>query len=57
VVEVGSADMLQEGQYQVTLGPDTTSKLQNGSARLELAVVPIPVAVPAFTSLDFVAIP
>ena len=57
VVEVGSADMLSEGQYQVTLDPDTTSKLQNGSARLELAVVPIPVAVPAFTSLDFVAIP
>lgn len=57
VVEVGSANMLSEGQYQVTLDPDTTSKLQNGSARLELAVVPIPVAVPAFTSLDFVATP
>ena len=57
VVEVGSAQMLAEGQYQVTLPADTTSKLPNGSARLELAVVPIPVAVPAFTSLDFVAIP
>ena len=57
VVEVGSAEMLSEGQYQVTLNADTTSKLPNGSARLELAVVPIPVAIPAFTSLDFVAIP
>ncbi len=57
VVEVGSADMLTEGEYQVTLDADTTSKLPNGSARLELAVVPIPVAKPAFTSLDFVAIP
>ena len=57
VVEVGSANMLSEGQYQVTLPADTTSKLPNGSARLELAVVPVPVAVPAFTSLDFVAIP
>jgi peptide/nickel transport system substrate-binding protein len=57
VVEVGAANMLSEGQYQVTLGADTTSKLPNGSARLELAVVPIPVAIPAFTSLDFVAIP
>jgi hypothetical protein len=57
VVEVGSANMLAEGQYQVTLPADTTSKLPNGSARLELAVVPVPVAVPAFTSLDFVAIP
>jgi hypothetical protein len=49
--------MLAEGQYQVTLPAGTTSKLPNGSARLELAVVPLPVAVPAFTSLDFVAIP
>ena len=57
VVDVGSAQMLSEGQYQVTLPADTTSKLPNGSARLELAVVPIPVAIPAFTSLDFVAIP
>jgi hypothetical protein len=57
VVEVGSAELLAEGQYQVTLPADTTSKLPNGSARLELAVVPIPVAIPAFTSLDFVAIP
>ena len=57
VVEVGAAEMLSEGQYQVTLPAETTSKLPNGSARLELAVVPIPVAIPAFTSLDFVAIP
>jgi peptide/nickel transport system substrate-binding protein len=57
VVDVGSADLVDEGQYQVTLNPDTTSKLPNGSARLELALVPVPVAIPAFTSLDFVAIP
>jgi peptide/nickel transport system substrate-binding protein len=57
VVDVGSASLLTEGQYQVTLDPDTTSKLPNGSARLELAVVPVPVAIPAFTSLDFVTIP
>lgn len=57
VVEVGEASMLTEGQYQVTLSADTTSKLPTGSARLEVAVVPIPVAIPAFTSLDFVAVP
>lgn len=57
VVEVGNANMLSEGQYEVTLGAGTTSKLQNGSARLEVAVVPIPVAIPSFTSLDFVATP
>jgi peptide/nickel transport system substrate-binding protein len=57
VVDVGAADLVSEGQYQVTLPAETTSKLPNGSARLELALVPVPVAIPAFTSLDFVAIP
>jgi hypothetical protein len=57
VVEVGEAEAVGEGQYQVTLGPDITSELPTGSARLEIAVSPIPVAIPAFTSLDFVAVP
>ena len=57
VVTVGTADAVADGQYQVTLPADITSKLPTGSARLEVAVVPIPVAIPAFTSFDFVAVP
>ena len=57
VVEVGDATAVGEGQYQVTLGAETTSKLQTGSARLEVAVVALPVAVPSFTSFDFVVVP
>ncbi len=57
VVTVGEAEAVGEGQYQVTLSPDATSELPTGSARLEIAVVPIPVAIPAFTSLDFVSVP
>ncbi|MBI5962825.1 MAG: ABC transporter substrate-binding protein [Chloroflexi bacterium] len=57
VVTVGDADAIGDGQYQVTLGAEITSKLTTGSARLEVAVVPIPVAIPSFTSFDFVAIP
>ncbi len=57
VVEIGEADFVAEGQYQVTLSSETTAKLPTGSARLEVAVVPVPVAIPAFTSIDFVAIP
>ena len=57
VVEIGEAQQVSEGQYQVTLSADTTSKLPTGSAKLEAAVIPIPVAIPAFTSLDFVAVP
>jgi peptide/nickel transport system substrate-binding protein len=57
VVSVGNATATGDGQYEVTLTAAETSKLQTGSARLEVAVVPIPVAVPSFTSLDFVAVP
>jgi peptide/nickel transport system substrate-binding protein len=57
VVTVGDAEAVGDGQYQVTLSPDVTAKLPTGSARLEVAVVPIPVAVPSFSSIDFVAVP
>jgi peptide/nickel transport system substrate-binding protein len=56
VVSVGEATAVGDGQYQVTLGSDATSKLQTGSAKLEVAVVPLPVAVPSFTSFDFVVV-
>ena len=56
VVSVGDATAVADGQYQVTLSAEETSKLPTGSARLEVAVVPIPVAVPSFTSIDFVAV-
>lgn len=57
VVTVGDAEAVGDGQYQVILGSDVTAQLPTGSAKLEIAVVPIPVAIPAFTSLDFVAVP
>lgn len=57
VVEIGAANAVAEGQYQVSLSPETTTKLPTGSARLEVVVIPVPVAIPAFTSFDFVAIP
>jgi peptide/nickel transport system substrate-binding protein len=57
VISVGDATATADGQYTVTLPGTETSKLQAGSARLEVAVVPIPVAVPSFTSIDFVATP
>lgn len=57
VVSVGDATALADGQYQVTLTAEETAKLPTGSARLEVAVVPISVAIPSFTSFDFVAVP
>ena len=57
VVGVGDATPVEDGHYQVPLSSDVTSKLPSGAARLEVAVEPIPVAVPSFTSYDFVAVP
>jgi peptide/nickel transport system substrate-binding protein len=57
VVNVGDATAVGDGQYQVTLSSQATSELSTGSARLEVIVVPISVAIPSFTSLDFVAVP
>lgn len=57
VVKVGEASFVSDGQYQVTLDAATLAQMPTGSARLEVAVVPIPVAIPAFTSIDFVVVP
>ncbi|GAB4499922.1 MAG: ABC transporter substrate-binding protein [Anaerolineales bacterium] len=54
VVAVGDAEAVGEGQFQVTLDAEVTSQLESGSAKLEVAIVPIPVAIPAFTSFDFI---
>lgn len=56
VLAVGVAEAVGEGLFQVTLDAETTSKLETGSAKLEVAVSPIPVAIPAFTSIEFVVV-
>ena len=56
VLAVGDAEAVGDGQFQVVLDAETTSKLESGSAKLEVAVVPIPVAIPAFTSIEFVVV-
>ena len=53
---VGDAESMGDGQFTVTLDADATSKLETGSAKLEVIVVPIPVAIPAFTSVEFVVV-
>ncbi len=54
VVATGDATAVEDGHYQVVLSKDVTGKLAAGSDKLEVAVVPIPVAIPAFTSSEFV---
>jgi len=57
VISTGEATAVADGHYQVVLGTDVTSKLVSGSDKIEVAVVPIPVAIPAYASMDFVVVP
>ncbi|MCB0095147.1 MAG: hypothetical protein KDE46_05465 [Caldilineaceae bacterium] len=53
----GEAEAAADGQWQVVLSADQTGQLETGANRLEIAVVPIPVSVPTFGSLEFVTVP
>jgi len=45
---------MEDGHYQVKLPADVTSKLEAGSNKLEVVVVPSVVSVPSFASFEFV---
>ncbi len=57
VVTVAAAEAVADGQYKIVLSKDVTAKLEAGSNKLEVAVIPIPVSVPTFTSIEFVTAP
>ncbi len=57
VVTVGEATPVADGQYQIVLPADVTAKLEAGSNKLEVAVAPLTVAIPTFTSIEFVTAP
>jgi peptide/nickel transport system substrate-binding protein len=57
LVEVGAAEAVADGHLRVTLTAAVTSALEAGSNKLEVAVVPLNVSVPAFESIDFVTAP
>ncbi len=54
---VGEAEAVEDGLWQVKLGPDVTGKLEAGSNKLEVVVVSKLVAVPSFASAQFVTAP
>jgi peptide/nickel transport system substrate-binding protein len=51
---VATAD---EGVFTLTIPADVSAKLVAGTGSIEAAAVLIPVAIPAFTSLDYVVVP
>ncbi|MEM9773917.1 MAG: hypothetical protein AAF902_05010 [Chloroflexota bacterium] len=57
LVGQGSADAIEDGLWQVTLGSDVTGDLEAGSSRLEVVVSSSRVALPSLSSLEFVSSP
>ena len=57
IVAVEEAEAVEDGLYQVVLDAETTAKLEAGSNKLEVAVVPLPVSQPTFSTLEFVTAP
>jgi peptide/nickel transport system substrate-binding protein len=56
IVATEDAEYVADGQYKVTLSSDITSALTTGSNKLTVSVVVIPVAIPTFTSVNFVTL-
>jgi peptide/nickel transport system substrate-binding protein len=56
-VGAGVAVAGSDGKYTLTVPTSVTSTLVAGSGRIEAAAVLIPVAIPAFTTLDYVVVP
>lgn len=46
-----------EGMFTLTIPADVAATLSTGAGKIEAAVVPIPVAIPAFATLEYVVIP
>ncbi len=53
VVSTGAAKAVADGQYQVSLTAEETAKLQTGSAKLEVVVLAVPVAIPTLIDYEF----
>jgi peptide/nickel transport system substrate-binding protein len=56
IVAVAPAEAVSDGQYLVKLTKEITDKLVSGSNKLTVSVVPIPVAIPTFSSINFVTL-
>ena len=50
----GNAEAVEDGLWQITLSAEDTAGLESGANKLEVAVVPLLVSIPTFSSLEFV---
>lgn len=56
LIASGDAELVADGHYKVTLDAETTSKLEAGANKLEIAAVSNLVSIPAFAQFEFVSV-
>lgn len=50
----GNAEAVDDGLWQITLSAEDTANLESGANKLEVAVAPLRVSIPTFSSVEFV---
>ena len=50
----GTAEAVEDGLWQITLSAEDTAGLESGANKLEVAVAPLRVSIPTFSSVEFV---
>jgi len=50
------AELVEDGHYVITVSADLAAKIEAGAAKIEVVVVPLPVAIPTFASFEFVTV-
>ena len=53
LIEVGAAELVEDGYYTVTLSADTTAQLEAGANKLEVVSIVIPVSIPSIGKIEF----
>ena len=56
IVSVIAGELVEDGYYTITVPADVSASMEAGASKLEAVVVPYVVAIPSFTSLEFVTV-
>ncbi len=56
IVSVINGVLVEDGYYTITVPADVSAAMEAGASKLEAVVVPFTVAIPSFTSLEFVTV-
>lgn len=56
IVKVLDGELVEDGYYTITVPADVAMAMEAGASKMEAVVVPLTVAIPSFTALEFVTV-